>query len=110
MRDSEKFNVDSDLQSIADAMNFSGLNFCGGVFDHLETGEEFELTIAKKSSVRSIAKDIEELKGKLLEHKEFTQLMHSMPTDWTVKRSIELHKETEQLLKKLNQEGKGSNG
>lgn len=52
-----------------------------------------------------MVEEIAELRGALLEHKEFTQLMHSMSTDWTVKRSIELHKETEQLLAKLNQEG-----
>lgn len=65
MSDLEKFNVDSDLQSIADAMTVAGLNFCGGVFDHLETGEEFELTIAKKSGVRSMAGEIAELRSML---------------------------------------------
>lgn len=65
MSELERFNVDSDLQSIADAMTIGGLNFCGGVFDHLETGEEFELTISKRSRVRGMADEIAELREML---------------------------------------------
>lgn len=60
--DLEKFNVDYELQSISDAMTITGLNFCGGVFEHLDTGEEFTLTIAKRSSIR----DIDEINQKLV--------------------------------------------
>ncbi|AUR92792.1 coil containing protein [Vibrio phage 1.177.O._10N.286.45.E10] len=44
---------------------------------------------------------IAKLKEVLLDHKEFHELMHSMPTDWTVNRSIELHAETKDLISKL---------
>ena len=73
MSELEKFNVDSDLQSIADAMTIAGLNFCGGVFDHLETGEEFELTIAKRSGVRSMTDEIAELREALQAMVDFAE-------------------------------------
>ncbi|CAM0007001.1 hypothetical protein VPHK373_0010 [Vibrio phage K373] len=68
-------------------------------------GEQIDHVAHAINNHDRMVEEIAELKGKLLEHKEFNELMHSMPTDWTIKRSIELHKETEKLLAKLNQEG-----
>lgn len=99
MSDIEKFNVDSDLQSIADAMTISGLNFCGGVFDHLETGEEFELTIAKKSSVRSMAEEIAELQAAL------ELMILQFESDHNCEYEYKVIKLSKNLLAKLNQEG-----
>lgn len=42
--------------------------------------------------------EISEFREMLKKHKEFNEHMHEMPPEWTVKRSIELHKETIELL------------
>lgn len=108
MSDAEKFNVDSDLQSIADAMTVSGINFCGGVFDHLETGEEFELTIAKKSSVRSMVEEIAELRKSLSAMTGFVEhQMNPMVNDPSMFDDDDFAdlKQAKSLLAKLNQEG-----
>jgi hypothetical protein len=48
--------------------------------------------------ISAMTDEIAELREMLKKHKEFNEHMHEMSPEWTVKRSIELHKETIELL------------
>lgn len=65
--DVSAFNVDKELQVIAESISRNGIQFCGGVFDLLGTGEEFVLTISKGSALKRISEHNERLKERVIE-------------------------------------------
>lgn len=76
------FDVDKQLQEIAEEVTQYGLNFCGGTFVHGSTGEEFTITIAKNSSVKAMKEDAEQLNqelGKVRSYADkFEQALHAL--------------------------------
>ena len=61
------FDVDKELQSIAESISKDGIQFCGGVFECIETGEEFTLTIARGSALKRLSEHNERLMERVLE-------------------------------------------
>ena len=65
-----EFDVDKQLQEIAEEVTKHGLNFCGAEFDHLETGETFTITVSRNSSVREMQSEVFVLRAQLKEAQE----------------------------------------
>lgn len=69
----DEFDIDKELQSIADKITEYGLNYGGALFEHNETGEEFVITVTKANHMHDKAERVEELTEQVRQLRELNR-------------------------------------
>lgn len=59
----EEFNIDAELQSIADKLTEDGLNYGGSLFERDSSGEEFVVTVTKSNFMHELKDTNQKLFG-----------------------------------------------